>query len=639
MTLKRRMLLNMISVVAISGGVSAFIGGYLLRWHLQREAEQRVQQDLYAAQEFYDQRLRVMESALQYTGLGERFSEAVSTKDMRYLTSRLNVVRKSAIFDLLCVTDPEGRVIHRAHKPDYSGDSLAEDSLLGLVLGGAEAASGTILVPIETLEREGSRVAESAKISTLPTPKARTSGVEKIGSGMMLASAARVRGPDGNLAGVLRGGILLNGNYDLVDQVLDTVFQEERYRGKLLGTATIFQDDVRISTNVEAEDGSRAIGTRISAEVYDHVLTHGNTWVGRSWVVNDWYITACAPIRNPDKRTIGIFAVGVLQRKFSDIAVKTYTIFALVTFLGLAAATVVAWRVASSISRPVTGLASASAAIARGELSQVVPVESEDEIGLLAENFNIMARSLRERDRLLREKTQQQLSRSEHLASVGRLAAGIAHEINNPLTGVLTFAHMLRRNVSDDSSEASDIDTIIEATTRCREIVRGLLDFSRQSEARKKPSDLNEVLREAMKLTKNQGLVKSVNMEEVFESHLPSAVIDPNQIEQVAVNLMCNAIDAMPDGGTVTVRSSTARENGRLFVAFEVSDSGRGIPEEALDKVFDPFFTTKPAGKGTGLGLAVAHGIIEKHGGHISLSSVVNSGTTVAVRLPLSPEE
>ena len=638
MALRGRIAASMLSVVAISGGGSTLVGGYLLHQHLSQQALTRVQQDLNAAREFYTHHLEMMAAALRYTAIGERFSQAVGEEDLVYLSTRLDAIRGEAELDVVYVTDSSGRVIYRAHHPDASGDSVAGDRLVGPILKGGGLTSGTMLVPLEALRKEGRALAERASIRLSPTPRAGPTDASQLAAGMMLCCAAPVRSPDGKLVGVLRAGVLLNRNYALVDQVQNTVFRNERYRGKLAGTATIFQRDVRVSTNVLRDDGTRAVGSRVSKEVCQHVLEQGKTWLGRAWVVNDWYIAAYAPIHDVDGRAAGMLYVGVVEHKFRAATVRTLTIFGLVTVTGLLAAGVVAWKLADSIARPVRGLAAAAAAIARGDPGQALPVASADEIGSLTETFNQMARSLRERDELLKEQTRQQLTRSERLASIGRLAAGVAHEINNPLTGVLTFAHLLLRDAPEHSRERKDLETIIEAATRCQQIVRGLLNFSRQSQPQKTLSDLNGVLRRALVLTRNQATIHRVNITEKLDETVPPLVLDPGQIEQVAVNVIVNAIDAMPDGGDLGVCSRAVERNGSQWAEFEIADTGCGIPAADLERVLDPFYTTKPTGQGTGLGLAVSYGIVSEHGGHIDIASEPGTGTTVTVRLPVTPE-
>lgn len=635
----------MFSVVAISGGIATMIGGYLLWCHLRRQAQNHVRENLNAVRAFYDERLNAMAAPLRYTALGESFSQAVAAKEINYLAPRLEAVRKGASLDTLYVTDAEGRVIHRSHRPGVSGDLAASDRLVGSVLGGGGIVTGALLVPIEALERESPSLARRARIRIVATAKAVPSDRTELDAGLMLCAAAPVHGGDGKLVGVLRAGILLNRNDELVDQVQATTFRGEQYKGKPLGTATVFQQDVRISTNVLRQDGSRAIGTRVSAEVHDRVLAQGRAWLGRAWVVNDWYLSAYGPIRDMDGRPIGMLYVGVLQRRFSDAAMRTMLTFSLVTVGGLLAAALVAWKLADRISRPIRSLADASEAIARGEALETVRLNSAarrgsgDEIDTLVRAFEAMVESLRERDELLKQRTRLQLTRSERLAAVGRLAAGVAHEINNPLTGILTFSHMLLRDAPDGSREQEDLKAIIDATTRCRDITRGLLNFSRQNEPQKSLSSLNGVLAEALSLTRNQAHLKQVAIVDQLSEDLPPLVMDPYQIQEVAVNVILNAIDATPPGGTLRVSTRPVEKDGAKAAQFEITDTGCGMGPKDLERIFDPFFTTKPPGKGTGLGLAMSYGIVTEHGGEITVASQVDQGTTVTVHLPVEARE
>jgi len=634
MRLRYRVVLSMLSVVAISGGVSALVGGYMLWRRTRLEAENRVGQDLNAAYEFYNHRLKAMGDALHYTALGRQFRRAVAAGDLAYVGDRLETVRREAGLDLLTLTDEKGTVILRAHRPERLGGTLAEDPLLRRAVESRKTVSGTAILPLSFLMQELPELERKARIQILPTPKAAPTELRELNSAMFLCSAAPVFQNDGLLAGMLWAGTMLNRNYELVDRVQNTVFRDERFEGKLVGNATVFQNDVRISTNVRRKDGSRGIGTRVSAEVFDHVLRQGKTWVGPAWVLNDWYISAYAPIRDVRGEAIGMLYVGALQRKFDVVTIRTFTTFALVALAGLLVAALVAWRLANGIARPVGVLARASAGIAEGDFSQKLPVESDDELGSLTHSFNTMVKSLKERDQLLNERTRQQLTRSERLASIGRLAAGVAHEINNPLTGVLTFSHMLLRQLPEQSDQHEDVQTIIDATVRCRDIVRGLLNFARQSEPQKTLARLDEVLGKAVALTQNQAAISQVNIVREMDPELGQMVIDAGQIQEVAVNMIVNAIDAMPDGGDLYIRTRAVNEGGDQWAEFEITDTGCGIPPENLDHVFDPFFTTKQSDKGTGLGLALSYGIVMEHGGQINLSSEVGRGTTIVVRLP-----
>lgn len=325
----------------------------------------------------------------------------------------------------------------------------------------------------------------------------------------------------------------------------------------------------------------------------------------------------------------------VIVREFASITRSLLWSLALSVVVGQSFALVLAYI----LVRPIHTLVHAVNQVGQGNFGTRAKIFSKDEIGLLTRSFNKMTDSLQERDELLSEQTRIQLTRFERLSAVGRLAAGVAHEINNPLTGVLTFSHMLLRETPEDSSQRKDLETIIEATERCREIVQGLLSFSRQNEPHKAFADLNQVLRKALNLTRNQASLGQVKIVEEMAANLPQAVMDSGQIEEVAVNVIVNGIDAMPDGGTLTVRSRKISRENRDWLVVDIRDTGTGISQEDLGHVFDPFFTTKRDGKGTGLGLSVSFGIVEQHGGEVTLSSALGVGTTVTVRLPVTPME
>ncbi len=230
-------------------------------------------------------------------------------------------------------------------------------------------------------------------------------------------------------------------------------------------------------------------------------------------------------------------------------------------------------------------------------------------------------------------KLEKQLLRSEKLSSLGKLSAGIAHEINQPLTGVLTFAHLLLRKFKDDEKTRKDLETIVRETTRIRGIVQGILDFARETPMQKKPRKIDEVLDQTLEIVVHQQRFFGITLEKNYDPSLPEVVVDSNLMEQVFMNIILNAVDALHGSGTLTVK--TRRHNGWAEVEF--SDSGTGMPEEILDKIFDPFFTTKDSteGMGMGLGLAVSYGIVKNHNGDISVSSKEGQGTTFSIRLPL----
>jgi len=237
------------------------------------------------------------------------------------------------------------------------------------------------------------------------------------------------------------------------------------------------------------------------------------------------------------------------------------------------------------------------------------------------------------------EETQAQLVQSARLAAVGELAAGVAHEINNPLTSIIGFTHLLLEDVSADDQMHHDLETIDREAARARQIVRGLLDFARTGAPVLAPVDLNVLVEEAVVLVYTRSVRTIVSLVKDL-SPLPMLMLDTNQIKQVLVNLLNNAIQAMPDGGRLAVTTRLVEReidsSPRPMAAVYVSDSGVGISPENLERIFDPFFTTKEVGQGTGLGLSVSYGIVEKHNGKIEVESVPGMGSTFVVLLPLT---
>jgi two-component system NtrC family sensor kinase len=286
-----------------------------------------------------------------------------------------------------------------------------------------------------------------------------------------------------------------------------------------------------------------------------------------------------------------------------------------------------------SLLRPIGRIVEMSKRVAAGNLSARVRIRPPGEMGFLCQAIDQMADAVAQREKALEQATQRQIGQSEKLASVGRMAAGIAHEINNPLTGLLTFEHLLKDEKSLSLKGREYLDIMYKETSRMRGIVMGLLNFARESPAEMALADVNEIIRQWITLVRNQKDFSDIMIEEQLAKGLPSVHADANQLQQVLVNLSLNACEAMPEGGTLTI--STWEENQHVLVS--IADTGHGINEEHLEKVFDPFFTTKPVGKGTGLGLSVSYGIIRQHGGVIKVKSQEGQGTVFTFTLPVAP--
>jgi two-component system NtrC family sensor kinase len=339
---------------------------------------------------------------------------------------------------------------------------------------------------------------------------------------------------------------------------------------------------------------------------------------------------------------------------------NTITIIGLSLAFVVFAAILVSLLVQRTVYEPLADLERGASRLASGDLDQPIPVRSHDELGQLAESFNSMMHALRNSraelekwghtlEHKVEEATrelhlaQAEAARGEKLASVGLLAAGIAHELNNPLTGVLTFSTLVRKQMPDGSPEAEDLDLVIQETRRCASIIRRLLDFAREKAPEKNFADLNRLIERTVGLVSEPARAADVEISVDLDETLPPVWMDENLVEQVVMNMLVNAQHAIEGAGRISVRTRRREQFRRSAADAEpadmaeitIRDNGCGIAPENLQKIFDPFFTTKGVGKGTGLGLSVSHGTIEAHGGTIEVDSTVGEGTEFRIYLPL----
>jgi two-component system NtrC family sensor kinase len=635
-------------VIVIGGLITLRLGQRLIRNTLVGQAQAKVNYDLASAWIVFNDRLDDIRDLISLTAARESLQESVLKGERDLILRRLERVRVTYGLDILTLTDQRGRVYVRTRNPELTGDDRSQDELVRLALQERIVAYPQI-VPRSELLREGEDLAAQAYIEFIPTPKAAPRLEDKETSGLMLMAAAPLSGEEQGVLGVLYGGILLNRNYEIVDRVKETVFKGEKYKGRETGTATIFQGDLRISTNVTNERGDRAIGTRLSAEVKTAVLDEGRAWNDRAFVVRDWYITAYEPIRNSSGQIIGILYVGTLERPYIDTAKRVMLTFALMASLCVLFLLILLYFSTTRIIKPLQGMVAATHQIADGDLNHKVEIDSQDEIGQLATAFNQMTEKLKaankelvdwgttlekkveERTRELVE-MQARLIQSEKLASLGKLAAGIAHEINNPLGGVLIYTHLLLEDTEKDSSQYENLKKIVKETTRCKDIVKGLLEFSRPKEPEMVPTDIHEALNRALAIFEPQALFQNIKIEKQY-SEIPHIVADSSQLQQVFTNIIANAAEAMTGSGVLTIRTSLENQTGRIKIEF--SDTGHGIKPENMTRLFEPFFTTKEVGKGTGLGLAISYGIVQRHQGSIEVQSEFGKGTTFIIILPI----
>jgi two-component system NtrC family sensor kinase len=638
---RSKLIASFLGVTLLVGAVSLFIGGQLLYKAVLSEATNRVRLDLNAAREIYLNRIETVKTSLNITTLGCGFRSALKEGDAQELFNRIRILALNADLDFAGIVTGEGKTLCRlGPNPIPNNNSRPPNPIGSLALQGPGSVAGTIILSKEVLVVEDPELADRASIQLVTTPRAAPRDEKMETSGMALAAAVPVF-EDGELLGAIYGGVLLNRSTNIVDTVRDTVFQQEIYKGRSIGTATIFQQDLRISTNVLTPDGKRAIGTRVSQEVKERVLDKGERWTDRAFVVSDWYITAYEPIEDISGERVGMLYVGVLEARYADMRKNAFSILVLIIVASMALAILLGYFLEKKIMGPVHRLIMASQEVSKGNLSPKIGPVSKDELGVLQQTFTDMIASLKERDQRTKAAAEDRLLQSEKQASMGRLAAGVAHEINNPLTGVLTFTRILLRSKDIGEKNLSYLQKIAESTVRVKNIVKGLLDFSRQTALDREPTDINRLIRGVISAMENQALIKGVSIQFNSGEDLPMLTMDRNQIQSVLINLIINALDAMEQGGTITIStgiSLSARDTGKRGIEIAVTDNGCGIPPEDLDKLFEPFFTTKEVGKGTGLGLAVSYGIVQRHGGTIRVQSEVGRGSTFTVWLPIEEQ-
>ncbi len=356
--------------------------------------------------------------------------------------------------------------------------------------------------------------------------------------------------------------------------------------------------------------------------------------------------TAACHYHPRDSELLGILDVQISLEKrmhqvdtFRNFFIVLVCVLLVLLFMGLMVMT------KRFIIAPVRRIIEHQRKISAGDLSGHIEIKSHDELGQLAAGANEMTESLRqsqqevqawantledkvkERTRYIQD-MQANMARSERLASLGKLVAGIAHEINNPLTGILAYSSMAEEREDLDPQLREDLQTITHETQRCAEIVRGLLDFGRESIPTKKFTAIDALLDKTLALVQHQAIFQDILIQRNYAEDMPLIEVDPNQLEQVFMNMFLNAAHAMPGGGALSI--DTWQDSDKMMIA--ISDSGSGISAENLTKIFDPFFSTKDQ-QGTGLGLSVSYGIIKNHGGTIDVESTEGVGTRFLISL------
>lgn len=569
-------------------------------------------------------------------------------------TNWLMWTRDEHKLDFLYLLDTHGRIIAPASRFDAAAWPIVKQALQG------ESSTAIDIFTPAQLSAIDPALTRRALIEIVRTRNAADSSQRMETRGMMIHTATPVYDAQGQLAGVLEGGVLLNHNLDFVDTINNLVYKEGSLPFGSKGTATLFLDDIRIATNVRLFEGKRALGTRVSRAVRDTVLGRGATWLHRAFVVNDWYVSGYEPIQDSFGQRVGMLYVGFLEAPFDTAKTVALAGIILVIVLVSAVGGFISLKWARAIFLPLEKMNQTMSTVEAGDLSaRTGALASQDEIGQLARHFDRLLEKLQtqnreiktwadELDRKVVERTielesanqqlidtQKQLVMSEKLAAIGELTAGVAHEINNPAAVIQGNLDLLVELIGAHADPVrEEIRLINQQIQRIRLIVTNLLQFARPAEfaGYVEPLDLNSLLSDCLVLVRHQlGKTRIAVTQDYRATH--HIAMNRNELQQVIVNLMVNAIHAMPEGGVLTL---VTRDWENIGVCISVSDTGAGIAPEVLPRIFDPFFTTRKQ-HGSGLGLSVSYGLLERYGNRITVTSEPGKGATFTIWLRVEP--
>ena len=564
-----------------------------------------------------------------------------------------------------------------------------------------EALKGLTVLDKRMLDLISADLEKQAQISLTKTPRAIPSNRMIEENAMLIRTLLPVNNEFGDLIGILDSGRILNNTTHAVDTIRDLVYGPGTLPEGGIGTVTLFLDDVRISTNVPQNQyisdnkqmslQERAVGTRVSAEVHQHVMKRGLTWINRAFVVNDWYISAYKPLVDLNNQRIGMIYTGFTEAPFNTIYYKTlFQSGGLIGLIMLVSGFLIL-RHTRLLLRPLARIHSVVTAV-RDDGSihlRIGTLNTSDELVDLARQFDAMldllenreqeilhahdqlevtvekrTRSLRNRTEALKQHirllktTRKKLLANEKLAVLGELTAGIAHEINNPAAVILGNMDLLVAELGDAVKPAQEeVDMVIQQVYRIRSLINNLLQYSRPDHYvdSYESYPINQVVDDSLLLVSHALDKQQVSIEKFYTANC-SVQVNYQQVQQVLVNLIINASHALTEPGSIQVHTADwidtesdddapkgeleTQEKNELRselrseikgVVIQIKDKGLGIKEEDLRHIFDPFFTTKKSG--TGLGLSVSYGIIRRHGGDITVSSIPGEGSVFSVYL------
>lgn len=618
----------------------ALAASFQINASIVNQGQKKLRNDLNAARVVLDQENQRIRELVRFTARSSTLRRAMMRRDRRLLEQEISHIRSREQLDIFNITDQHGHPWLSAN----SSSTVPEFVLSALQNGDY---SGTALLNPDEMDQERSELVDRARIYAPQQPELL---LEQ--RGMFLIAAAKFVDDNGDPLGCVYAGILLNNNISLTERISALLYGQETFDGIAVGSATIFLDNLRISTTVRLKNGHRAIGTQLSREVAESVLQRGEFWLARALVVNEWYLTAYEPILDHQQHAIGALYVGTLEKPLTALKQRSFMTLLGLLILGCLFGGVLAGLFARRLSKPVMELARSAEKIAQGERQVSLPEAGADEIGHLTVAFADMTNALKQSDDQLQNlnrqlekkveqrtaqleekslqliKAQEQLLRHEKLAAIGSLATGVAHEINNPAAIIRGNVEILQMGLSANADGQEEVREILKQVERVSLITRNLLNFAGKQELASEQVLIVDLLDEILAQIRHQQPFGDVEVCRQLQS-IPPVAGDRERLRQVFTNIILNALQAMQGTGVLTLISYCEDEN----VVIRIANSGPGITDEKKEKIFNPFFTTKH--QGTGLGLSVSYGIVQAHGGSIELVDQPSAGACFQIILPL----
>jgi len=616
----------------------------------------KVNGDITIAHQYLSRILEHSSEKIQAIGASASFARELGLNRRQNLIAFLESSRSDLGFDFLYLISARGQIIS-ALPPSGFAAPRRDWPVVSAAINGTATAVIDIFEGSD-LKALSPALADQARMDLVPTKAAVKTERTVETRGMVVHTATPVT-LDGEKSALV-GGILLNRNLQFIDTINDLVYQKASLPEGSQGTATLFLEDVRVSTNVRLFEDVRALGTRVSAIVRSTVLDKGLVWLDRAFVVNDWYISAYEPIVDSGGKRVGMLYVGFLEKPFQTEKYTTLAVIAIAFLLVTGVTVPIFLNWVRSIFKPLERMAVTISEVEDGNLSaRTGPVSNRGEISKVARHLDSLLGQLQQRDREQRnwarelnsrvdertrelqeanqrlEATTQQLIVSEKLAAIGEITAGIAHEINNPIAVIQGNLDVIRETLGVQVEQSqTEFRLIDDQVHNIHMMVTKLLQFARPDEfaGYVDHQNPNEVLTDCLLLV--QHLLNKVEIK-VSRRHRTDRQIMMNrtELQQVLINLFVNAIHAMPSGGELTLSTYDQDSDERTGLVIEVTDTGKGIPKAVINKVFDPFFTTKQS-EGTGLGLSISQTLITRHGGTITAKSEDGAGATFSVWMP-----